>query len=101
MKQSTKASLEFWLIKWFRKLFNYTPFIQPYIVEERKIQKIRTVHKVLEEEFIAISKEEIEKLTAQSVLRTMLHIGAIKFTWANYFDGSKEVEAITYVPEKL
>jgi len=101
MKESTKASLEFKLLKWFRKLFNYTPRIQPYIVEERKIQKIRTVHVASDVEFKVLTPEKIQIIAAQSILKTMLHIKAIKFHWSVTDRGLHQVEAITYVPEEL
>ena len=42
MKQSTKVALEIKLLKWFRKLFRYTPSEHIYNIEERKMVRIQT-----------------------------------------------------------
>lgn len=106
MKQSTKASIEFKMIKWFRKLFNYTPYIQPYIVEERKIQRIKSEHifSPFEEEYLKTKEDEIinhvKSELSINIAKVMLNIGAINFE-INQNMGNTKITATTFVPEKL
>ena len=107
MKESTKANIEFKLLKWFRKIFKYNPRIQPYIIEERKMQRLRSEHVLTESEKEFLDKEEhkiktyIEDNLATNMVKTMLHIGAIKFEWSVNEDGSIRVTGTTFIPEKL
>ena len=102
MKYETKVSI----IRWVERLLKWNAHDGiPFIIEQRKIQKIRTVHIISKYE-ANIPKKEMELLVAQSILTTMIHIGAIKFDWTTIRNNStqnglQQIEAITYVPEKL
>jgi hypothetical protein len=107
MKQKTKAKIEIQLIKWFRKLFNYTPYIQPYKIEERKIQLIKIDKCLSKKEKELLDnvennfKQIIEDDISVNMAKAMLKMGAIKIEYSFKEDGSIRLEAKTYVPEKL
>ena len=73
----------------------------PFIVEERKIQKIRSVHIITSYEAQIFPLDEIKLAVATVLLKEMLKVGAIKFEYFDLPSGEKRIEAITYVPEKL
>jgi len=100
--KGTKQETKIKIIRWVKKLLNYKEVNGvPFIIEERKIQKIRLVHIVPRAEEKYYTKEEIEKNVSLNILTLMIHIGAIKFEWTDLEDGKKKMEATTYVPEKL
>jgi hypothetical protein len=109
MKESTKARLEGKLLQWFRKVFKYAPHIEPWVVEERKIQKIRSTHELSPFEKSRLNKMEEEILNviktdmAVGMAKVMLNIGAIKFEIENDMTNNSptRIVATTFVPEKL
>jgi len=97
MKNETKIKI----IKFVRWLLRYNDGGPPFIIEERKIQKIRSEHILTQGEAEFCTQKLIEEQTAINLLKVMLHIGAIKFEWKTTEDNHKKVTATTFVPEKL
>jgi hypothetical protein len=103
MKNSTKVKI----IKLVKKLLKYKgEDSPPFIIEERKIQRIRTEHifSDYEKELLKTEEDEImnhiKRNTVIGMAKTMLAIGAIKFDFEQNNENVKIV-ATTYVPENL
>lgn len=89
------------IIKWLGGPENKPAEQPPFIIEERKIQKIRSTHIITSYEAQIFPLDEIKLAVATELLKEMLHVGAIKFEYFDLPSGEKRIEAITYVPEKL
>jgi hypothetical protein len=100
--------------KWF--FFKLRQFIAkydstqspPYIIEERKIQKIQSEHVLTETErkYFRFKEKEVKEMMERDIVggivQIMLHTGAIKFEWDYFNNGDRiKLKATTYVPEKL
>jgi hypothetical protein len=101
MKYSTKQVWVRRIYHWVCRIFNYQERIQPWIIEERKIQRIRSEHIIHPNEALVFSKAEIERNVAKNIINVMLITGAIKFEWEEVEGGMEKITATTYVPEKL
>jgi hypothetical protein len=103
-----KALTKLKLIRIFKRIIGYKdPPIQPYIVNERKIQKLQLNYQLPKDEIDLLNREEdfikteIENRIAVNMAKSMLHIGAIKIDWTFGEDNSVKLNATTYVPENL
>lgn len=85
-------------VKWLINLKENQP---PFIVEERKIQKIISTHIITEYERQIFPEAEIKLAVARNLLSEMLTHNCIKFEYFDKGNGDKEIRATTYVPEKL